>query len=153
MVGRVFLGRYQVISLLGEGGMGKVYLARQLDLDRQVVVKVMHDHIAADAKFCDRFKRETNIMARFDHPFAVRLFDASVDDPQGPCIVMEYIKGVPLEDLLQTHKGRISPPRAGRMLGQICEVLQAAHHKGIIHRDLKPANLMVVDADTPYEKI
>jgi serine/threonine-protein kinase len=153
MVGRVFLGRYQVISLLGEGGMGKVYLARQLDLDRQVVVKVMHDHIAADAKFCERFKRETNIMARFDHAFAVKLFDASVDDPQGPCIVMEYIKGIPLEDLLQANKGRISPARAGRMLGQLCEALQAAHLKGIIHRDLKPANLMVVDANTPYEKI
>lgn len=153
MVGRVFLGRYQVISLLGEGGMGKVYLSRQLDLDRQVVVKVMHDHIAADPKFCDRFKRETKIMARFHHPFAVTLFDASLDDPQGPCIVMEYIRGVPLEDLLQTNKGRISPARAGRMLSQLCEVLQAAHLDGIIHRDLKPANLMVVDANTPYEKI
>ncbi len=153
MVGRVFLGRYQVIRLLGEGGMGKVFLARQLDLDRQVVVKVMHDHIAADPKFCDRFKRETKIMARFHHPFAVTLFDASLDDPQGPCIVMEYIRGLPLEEMLQTNKGRISPARAGRMLGQLCEVLQAAHLDGIIHRDLKPANLMVVDAETPYEKI
>jgi serine/threonine-protein kinase len=153
MVGRVFLGRYQVINLIGEGGMGKVFLARQLDLDRQVVVKVMHDHIAADPKFCDRFKRETLLMAKFHHPYAVTLFDASLDDPQGPCIVMEYIRGVPLEDLLQTNKGRITPARVGRMLGQICEVLQAAHLQGIIHRDLKPANLMVVDADTPYEKI
>ena len=153
MVGRVFLGRYQVINLLGEGGMGKVFLARQLDLDRQVVVKVMHDHIAADPKFRDRFKRETLLMAKFHHPYAVTLFDASLNDPQGPCIVMEYIRGVPLEELLQNNKGRMNPARIGRMLGQLCEVLQAAHHQGIIHRDLKPANLMVVDADTPYEKI
>ncbi len=153
MVGRVFLGRYQVVSLLGEGGMGKVFLARQLDLDRQVVVKVMHDHIAADPKFCDRFERETLLMARFTHAYSVTLYDASRKDPQGSCIVMEYIKGVPLEELLKTNKGRISPARAGRMLGQLCEVLQAAHHQGIIHRDLKPANLMVVDAETPYEKI
>jgi serine/threonine-protein kinase len=153
MVGRVFMGRYQVVSLLGEGGMGKVFLAKQLDLDRQVVVKVMHDHIAADPKFCDRFRRETKLMALFHHPYAVTLFDASLDDPQGPCIVMEYIKGVPLEELLQTNKGRITPARAGRMLGQLCEVLQAAHIQGIIHRDLKPANLMVVDVETPYEKI
>lgn len=153
MVGRVFMGRYQVINLLGEGGMGKVFLARQLDLDRQVVVKVMHDHIAADPKFCDRFKRETHLMAKFHHPYAVTLFDASLDDPQGPCIIMEYIKGMPLEDLLQMNKSRMNPARVGRMLGQICEVLQAAHRQGIIHRDLKPANLMVVDADTPYEKI
>jgi serine/threonine-protein kinase len=133
--------------------MGKVYLARQLDLDRQVVVKVMHDHIAADPVFCERFERETRIMAGFTHPYSVTLYDASLKDPQGPCIIMEYIRGVPLEEMLQTHKGRISPARAGRILGQLCEVLQEAHHKGIIHRDLKPANLMVVDADTPYEKI
>src|SRR6266852_5798526 len=104
MVGRVFLGRYQVINLLGEGGMGKVFRARQLDLDRQVVVKVMHDHIAADPKFRDRFKRETLLMAKFHHPYAVTLFDASLNDPQGPCIVMEYIRGIPLEDLLQANK-------------------------------------------------
>src|SRR5439155_371443 len=115
-------------------------------------VNVMHDHLAADPKFCDRFKRETLLMAKFHHPYAVTLFDASLNDPQGPCIVMEYIKGIPLEDLLQANKGRMNPARVGRMLGQICEVLQAAHHQGIIHRDLKPANLMVVDADTPYEK-
>jgi eukaryotic-like serine/threonine-protein kinase len=153
MVGRVFLGRYQVIRLLGEGGMGKVYLARQLDLDRQVVVKVMHDHIAADPKFCTRFKQEIRLMAHFHHAFAVTLFDASLDDPQGPCIVMEYINGVPLEDLLANNRGGFTPARVGRMLSQTCEVLQAAHVQGIIHRDLKPANLMVVDAGTPYEKI
>ena len=58
MVGRVFLGRYEAVRLLGEGGMGKVYLARQIDLQRQVVVKVMHEHVASDAKFCERFQRE-----------------------------------------------------------------------------------------------
>jgi serine/threonine-protein kinase len=153
MVGRVFLGRYQVISLLGEGGMGKVYLARQLDLDRQVVVKVMHDHVAADPKFCDRFQRETLLTARFQHPYAVTVYDASLNDPQGPCIIMEYIRGIPLDQLMEKNGGRLSPARAGRLLGQLCEVLQAAHKEGIVHRDLKPANLMVIDADTPYEKI
>jgi eukaryotic-like serine/threonine-protein kinase len=152
MVGRVFLGRYETIRLLGEGGMGRVYLARQLDLGRQVVVKVMHDQIAGDPKFCERFQRETLLMARFQHPYAVTLYDASLNDPQGPCIVMEYIKGMTLDVLLQRNT-RLSPVRVGRLLGQICEVLQAAHSEGIIHRDLKPANLMVVDPDTPYERI
>ncbi len=150
MVGRVFMGRYEVLRLLGEGGMGRVYLARQLDLGRQVVVKVMHEHIAADPKFCERFTRETLLMARFQHPYAVTLYDASLNDPQGPCIVMEYIRGVTLDTLLHRN-GRLSPGRVGRLLGQLCEVLQAAHAAGIIHRDLKPANLMVVDPDTPYE--
>jgi serine/threonine-protein kinase len=152
MVGRVFLGRYQTTRLLGEGGMGKVYLARQLDLGRHVVIKTMHDHIAQDPAFRERFQRETLLMARFQHPYAVTLYDASLDDPDGPCIVMEFIRGLTLDQLLNQN-GRMSPPRIARLLGQLCEVLQAAHTEGIIHRDLKPANLMVVDPDTPYEKL
>jgi serine/threonine-protein kinase len=152
MQGRVFLGRYETTRLLGEGGMGRVFLARQLDLGRQVVIKVMHDHIAADPKFLERFQRETLLMARFQHPYAVTLYDASINDPQGPCIIMEYIRGVTLDQLVMRN-GKLTPVRVGRLLGQLCEVLQAAHGQGIIHRDLKPANLMVIDADTPYEKI
>jgi serine/threonine-protein kinase len=131
--------------------MGRVYLGRQLDLGRQVVLKVMHDHLLADPKFRERFERETLLMARFQHPHAVTLYDASLNDPEGPCIVMEYIRGVTLDSLLERN-GRLGPPRVGRLLGQLCEVLQAAHAEGIVHRDLKPTNLMVVDPDTPYEK-
>jgi serine/threonine-protein kinase len=152
MLGRVFMGRYETIRLLGEGGMGRVYLARQLDLGRQVVVKVMHDHIAADPTFRERFQRETLLMARFSHPYAVTLYDAKLNDAQGPCIVMEYIRGVSLDTLLTTHK-RLDAVRVGRLLAQLCQVLQAAHSEGIIHRDLKPANLMVVDPDTSDEMI
>jgi serine/threonine-protein kinase len=132
--------------------MGRVYLARQLDLARDVVVKVMHEHIAADPKFRDRFQRETLLMARFHHPGAVTLYDASLNDPHGPCIVMEYVKGLNLEGMLAKN-GRMSAPRVGRIIGELCEVLQAAHDEGIIHRDLKPANLMVIEPDTPRERI
>ena len=152
MIGRVFLGRYEARRLLGEGGMGRVYLARQLDLGRDVVVKVMHEHIATDTKFRDRFERETLLMARFQHPGAVTLYDASLNDPLGPCIVMEYVKGVNLETMLAKN-GRMSAPRVGRIIGELCEVLQAAHDENIMHRDLKPANLMVIDPDTPRERI
>jgi serine/threonine-protein kinase len=150
--GRIFLGRYETRRLLGEGGMGRVYLARQTDTGREVVVKVMHEHIATDPKFRDRFERETVLMARFRHPGAVTLYDASLSDPNGPCIVMEYIKGVNLEALL-ARNGRMGPARVGRVVGELCEVLQAAHDEGIIHRDLKPANLMIVDPDTPRERV
>src|SRR5262249_55548985 len=112
MVGRIFLSRYQVTRLLGEGGTGQVYLGRRLDLGRQVVIKVMHDHVASDPKFRDRFERETLLMARFQHPYAVTLYDASLEDPDGPCIVMEYIKGVSLDDLLIRNK-RLTPQRVG----------------------------------------
>jgi serine/threonine-protein kinase len=132
--------------------MGRVYLGRQLDLGRQVVIKVMHDHVASDPKFRERFERETLLMARFQHPYAVTLYDAALDDPDGPCIVMEYIKGSTLDNLL-LRNGRLTPERVSRLLNQLCEVLQAAHDEHIIHRDLKPANLMVVDPDSPYEKI
>jgi eukaryotic-like serine/threonine-protein kinase len=152
MLGRVFMGRYQAVQLLGEGGMGKVYLARQIDLERQVVVKVMHDHVAADPTFRERFHRETKVMARFEHPFAVRLYDATFTEEQGSCIVMEYVRGITLDVLLQKNL-KLDTVRVGRLLSQLCEVLQAAHNAGIIHRDLKPANLMVVDPDTPYEMI
>src|SRR5436305_7565640 len=152
MIGRVFLGRYETVRLLGEGGMGRVYLARQLDLGRQVVVKVMHEHIAADPVFRERFSRETLVMARFQHPYAVTLYDAKLDDADGSCIVMEYIRGVTLEDVLRGGQ-RLEPVRVGRLLRMLCEVLQAAHAEGIIHRDLKPANLMIVDANTNYEML
>lgn len=152
MIGRIFLHRYEAVRLLGEGGMGRVYLARQLDLGRQVVVKVMHDSIADDPKFCERFERETLLMARLQHPNAVTLIDASLDDPEGPCIVMEYVRGINLDTLL-TRNGRMTPSRVGNILGQLCEVLQAAHDLGIIHRDLKPSNLMVLNPDTPREMI
>lgn len=150
MIGRIFLGRYEAVRLLGEGGMGKVYLARQLDLGRNVVIKVMHDHVATEPKFRDRFQRETLLMARFAHPYAVTLYDASISD--GPCIVMEYIRGLNLETLLQKNT-RFTAARVGRLLEQLCEVLQAAHDQGLIHRDLKPANLMIVDHDSPREKL
>jgi serine/threonine-protein kinase len=91
-------------------------------------------------------------MARFQHPYVVALYDASLNDPAGPCIVMEYIKGITLDVLLHRN-GRLSAGRVSRILSQLCEALQAAHAEGIVHRDLKPANLMIVDPDTPYEKI
>src|SRR5438128_987656 len=138
MVGRVFLGRYEPIKLLGEGGMGRVFLAKQNDLGRQVVVKVMHDHVAADPKFRERFQRETLLMARFQHPNVVALYDASLNDPQGPCIVMEYIKGVSLDALLHRN-GRLNPARVSRLLFQLWAALQAANQKGIVDRGAEPA--------------
>jgi serine/threonine-protein kinase len=132
--------------------MGKVFLARHLELDEPVVVKVMHEQIAADKLYRERFRREMRLMARFKHRHAVIIHDASLEDPQGPCIVMEYLAGVSLDRLLAKNI-RISAPRLHRLLGQLCDVLQAAHEAGIVHRDLKPANLMVLDPDTPNENL
>jgi serine/threonine-protein kinase len=151
--GKLFLKRFEVQRLLGEGGMGRVYLCRDVSLNnRPVVLKVMHDHIAKDAKFGERFKQEMTAMSRFNHPYAVMLFDFQNDPDDGPCIIMEYVKGETLASVLK-REGRLMAPRVGRLLGQLCEVLQEAHSIGLIHRDLKPSNLMVLDAGSPREKI
>jgi serine/threonine-protein kinase len=152
MVGRVFLGRYETMRLLGEGGMGAVYLARDTERDEPVVVKVMHQQVATSPKFRERFEREVDLMARLEHPNTVTFLDASLDDPSGPCIIMEFLPGITLDKLL-ARNGRFSPARLRRLLAQFCDVLQAAHDLGIIHRDLKPVNLMVLDPDTPFEKL
>jgi serine/threonine-protein kinase len=152
MLERVFLDRYDPVRLLGEGGMGCVYLARDLRGTRPVVVKVMHEHIAARPEFRARFERETALMARLDHPNAVALLDASTDDERGPFIVMEYVNGAPLDKLLARH-GSFTPARLHRLVMQLCDVLEAAHAAGIIHCDLKPSNLMVIDFDTPEEQL
>jgi serine/threonine-protein kinase len=148
----IFLNRYEVIHLLGEGGMGKVLLARQLDSDRQVVVKVMHDKVARQPRFRENFQHEMQFMARFQHPNVVALLDASVNGPDGPCIVMEYIDGIDLEQLLRQH-GPLDQVRVGRLLGQLCAALHAAHSRGIVHRDLKLANVMIMKPDTPEETV
>jgi len=150
--GEVYLGRYEAMELLGEGGMGRVYLGRQLDNGRQVAIKVMHEEIAAQPHFRQRFDREMQLMAGFSHPHAVALLDASLDDPQTPCIVMEYVPGISLDEILGKD-GALTPERAGRLLGQLCWVLQAAHGAGILHRDLSCANLMVVDPGTSSEQL
>jgi serine/threonine-protein kinase len=152
MIGRVFMGRYEAVRLLGEGGMGRVFLARQLGSGREVVVKVLHEEIASRPRVRDSFRQEMLFLARFRHPNVVSLIDASVDDPEGLCLVMEYIPGVTLELLLRGCR-RLDPDRTGRLLAQLCLALHAAESLKIIHRDLKPANLMVLDPDTPGEKL
>ena len=132
--------------------MGVIYLARHRTNGRLVVLKVMHAQLATQKKYRDLFQRELDCMKRLKHPYAIGLVDASLTDPGGPCLVMEYVRGSDFDRLLR-HYRRFSPTRIGRLFGQLCEVLHAAHGQGIIHRDLKPANLMVADWSKPLERI
>jgi serine/threonine-protein kinase len=150
---QIFLKRYEAVRLLGQGRLGRVYLARQVDLGRLVALKVVHKHLAGDLHFQECFQRETPRLLRFQHPYAISFFDASLNDPQGPCLVMEYIRGIPLDELARMNKGRLSPGRVARLLSQLCEVIQAAHNEDLIHGELKPADILIVDADTPFEKV
>lgn len=146
------LADYALILLLGEGGMGKVYLARHKPTGEQVVIKTIHKHLLNDAKTRQRFQQETDLMRRFRHPNAVAFREASPPGVEPPFIVMEYVNGVTLDELQQRHN-RLTPLRAGKILAPLCLFLQTAHDHGLLHRDLTPANVMIVNADTPREAI
>jgi serine/threonine-protein kinase len=152
MAEQVFLGRYKVARQLDEGGMSLIYLARPVGQNRDVVVKVLKPLFQAQAKAREHFRREIHIMSRFQHPNAVQYLDAGPHDPAGPVLVMEYLRGVDL-NVLTHHQQRFTPERTGRLLGQLCDVLQAAHDAGIIHRDIKPGNLMILNAGTADETL
>jgi serine/threonine-protein kinase len=152
MLGHVFLGKYKVVRLLDEGGMSKIYLARQASPDREVVVKVLKETHLAQTKVREHFYREIYITSRFQHPYAVGFIDADAKAPEGPVLVLEYLRGVDLNQLLYRDK-RFTAERAGRLLAQLCTVLQAAHDAGIVHRDIKPGNLMVLFPGTPVEQL
>lgn len=147
----IVLRKYEVLRFLGEGSNAKVFLARTLDRTGDpVVIKRIHDHVVANPRFRQFFEAEVKSMRKFSHPYVVKLLDHSLDDPFGPCLVMEFIDGVTLEQVL-THEKKMKPERAGKLLGYLCHALEAAHAAGIIHRDLKPANLMVTRYGGPGE--
>ncbi|HEY1191061.1 MAG TPA: serine/threonine-protein kinase [Gemmata sp.] len=153
MVGKLALGKYRLLHSLGAGSNAEVFLAQPIQYpDFRVVVKRVHDHVVTHPKFRQLFEAEVRSMANFTHPYAVQLIEAAVDDPIGPCLVMEYVPGITLEDL-RTRAHTLSPERVGRLLGYFCHALQAAHDAGIVHRDLKPANLMVTNPGQVNESL
>lgn len=153
MLGKIALGRYRLVRSLGSGSNAEVFLAEPLHGPGEwVVVKRVHDHVVRHPKFRQLFEAEVRSMANFNHPYAVRLVEASANDPIGPCLVMEYVPGITLEELLH-RKRALDLHRVGRLLGYFCHALEAAHAAGVIHRDLKPSNLMVQDVGEPTESL
>ncbi|MEQ1858339.1 MAG: protein kinase [Chthoniobacteraceae bacterium] len=133
---------YEVLALLGHGGMGAVYKARQLSLDRVVAIKLLPLQVSRDREFVERFKREAQTMARLHHPNLVGLYGFG-ETPEGHLfLVMEYVEGATLHDLAHTA-GALTPARVVRIVGQVCEGLACAHREGVVHRDIKPANILV----------
>ncbi|HVS39539.1 MAG TPA: serine/threonine-protein kinase [Gemmataceae bacterium] len=152
MVGHVFLGKYKTVRQLDEGGMSRIYLARQTKPDREVVVKVLKETHLAQSTVREHFRREIHITSRFQHPYAVAFIDADPRAADGPILVLEYLRGVDLHTLLHREK-RFTPERIGRLLAQLCSVLQVAHDAGIVHRDIKPGNLMILYPGTQVEQL
>jgi serine/threonine-protein kinase len=152
MLGQVLLGKYKVMRLLAQGGMSCIYLAHDEPHDREVAVKVLQEPLRRNTKAVEHLRREIFILSRFSHPHAVAALDAAPRHPAGPVLVLEYLRGTDLGQLLR-RDGAMNPRRAGRLLLQLCDALAAAHAAGIVHRDVKPGNVMVLHPGTGHEAV
>ena len=134
------LGVYEVTALIGQGGMGEVYRARDTKLDRDVALKVLPDQFAQDAERLARFQREAKVLASLNHPNIAGIY--GLEEADGiKALVLELVEGPTLADRIA--QGPIPVDEALPIAKQIAEALEAAHEQGIIHRDLKPANVKV----------
>jgi serine/threonine-protein kinase len=135
------LGRFQVIGPLGSGGMGNVYRARDIDLGRDVALKILSDRHRFDALRVERFKREARMLAALNHPGISTLFDVEVVNGVH-ALVMELVEGRTVADLVAGARA-LPMKRALEIARNVAKALEAAHNHGVVHRDLKPANIMV----------
>src|SRR6266567_1404126 len=139
--GSVLGERYEILQLLGQGGMGAVYKARDIELERTVAVKVIRPDLASHPEILRRFKQELILAREVTHRNVIRIFD--LGQASGVrYITMEYVEGRDLRALLH-EKGKLTPEEAVPIIQQIAAALEAAHHAGVVHRDLKPQNVMV----------
>jgi serine/threonine protein kinase len=130
----------EILELIGRGGMGAVYKARQPSLDRLVALKILTPGVAGDAGFAERFTREARALARLSHPNIVAVYDFGQAAGM-PFFLMEYVDGPNLREL--ERGGKLNPREAMQIIPQICEALQFAHDEGIVHRDIKPENILL----------
>jgi predicted ATPase/serine/threonine protein kinase len=136
------LGHYQIEAILGHGGMGEVYRARDAKLGRQVAIKVLPSHLAADAAARERLRREAAAAAALDHPFLCKVFEIG-EEREVLFLTMEFIDGETLHQRLR--RGSLPLPEALRFAGEVAEGLEKAHSQRFVHRDLKPANVMIAN--------
>ena len=145
MIGRKILN-YEIKKLLGEGGMGNVYLAEHTQLGRKVAVKSLHPQLVKNEGLRARFKKEASTMAHLQHPKIVTLYDY-VEEEDGLFLIMEFVEGLPLDEYIREKSGPIPSEIAIPMMMQILDAFSYAHSKGIVHRDIKPSNIIISDRD------
>jgi serine/threonine protein kinase len=140
------LGSHEITALLGKGGMGEVYRARDLKLKREVAIKILPEEFARDADRINRFRREAEVLASLNHPNIAGIYDLQ-EGNGSRYLVLELVQGETLADRIT--RGPIPIEEALTIGSGICAALEAAHEKGIVHRDLKPANVKI----TPDNKV
>ncbi|HSC27397.1 MAG TPA: serine/threonine-protein kinase, partial [Vicinamibacterales bacterium] len=138
--------RYRLEELLGRGGMGTVYRARDLRLDRLVALKVIRPELVTDPEARRRFGHEAQMIARLRHPSIVAVYGHGSFAGSGAYLAMEIVQGEDLRHLLE-REGRLEPGRAIRILAAVCGAVDAAHREGVLHRDLKPENIVLSGGD------
>src|SRR5438105_7347262 len=138
--GMVLAARYEILKILGEGGMGAVYKAQDRELERTVALKVIRPELAGNPAIIQRFKQELILARQVTHRNVIRIYDLGEADSV-KFITMEFVEGQDLRSLL-SERGKLPPAEAVEIMQQVCHALEAAHTEGVIHRDLKPQNIM-----------
>src|SRR5687767_5465523 len=155
LIGQLIGGRYRVTGVLGEGGMGIVYVGEQQmgSTVRKVAIKTLHQHLSKDPAVLARFHRECGTVAQLEHPNTIKFYDFGATADGTLYIAMEFVAGKPLADIVQN--GPVSADRVIKIMRQVCGALDEAHMQGIIHRDLKPENVVLTDraGETDFVKV
>src|ERR1700730_16299815 len=148
LVGTVLAERYEILQLLGQGGMGAVYKARDTELERFVALKLIRADLASNPEILRRFKQELILAREVTHRNVIRIFD--LGQAKGfKFITMEFVEGRDLRAVLR-ERGKLPPDEAVQIIAQVCRALESAHAAGVVHRDLKPQNIMLDGKDRVY---
>ena len=154
MIGAIVGGKYELLSLLGAGGMSSVYKSKHLLINKLYALKLLHSRFVQDQNAILRFQQEANAASQLSHPNIITLFDFGIHEDTEPYQVIDYLEGCSVAEEIKRN-GNIPLNRALHIARQACDALQHAHSKGVIHRDLKPSNIMLVsrDGDDHFVKI
>ncbi len=145
LVGQMLTDRYRIDERISEGGMGTVYRATHVLMDKRVAIKVLHPSLAADDKIVARFSREAKAASRISHPHALNVTDFGESETGVVFLVMEFLDGKTLKEVIQAE-GPLPLPRVVEIINQVAGALDAAHREGVVHRDLKSDNIMLIEA-------
>ena len=153
LIGTLFDDKYRIEEKIGQGGMGKVYKATHIHMDRTVAIKILHPHLSSDRTTLERFRREARAAAQIHHPNAIAVIDFGVTRESAIAyLVMEFLEGIDLREKLKSEK-RLDYEEVHTILRQTCAAVHAAHLKGIIHRDIKPDNICILKGDEGDDRV